>query len=224
MSKKQMVAFTLMVACTPEGGIGHRGKIPWYLPEDLRYFQQITTRTRDPSKQNAVIMGRKTWESLPSKPLKHRRNVVLTRSSHDFRGMETYGSLDTALSVLAHDGGIERIFVIGGGEVYREAVDHPGCEYAYVTVVDKNDPSRDIPCDTWFPIHRLTQGTDWEMAQLGTPETVAATKYGTNEPVSMTYLFLEYRRSGPNATTQNDRRNDRLASSGHRSEEMDCGL
>lgn len=121
--------FQIVVAATTgDMGIGKDGKLPWKLPSDLKFFKEITMSTSDPSKKNAVIMGRKTWESLPShfRPLSGRLNVVLTRSqSFDIAAMEnvvTSGSITSALELLAASPyclSIERVFVIGGGEVYR---------------------------------------------------------------------------------------------------------
>ena len=73
--------FQLVVAAAKNMGIGKEGGLPWSLPGDMAYFKDLTSRTRDAAKQNAVIMGRRTWESIPAKfrPLKGRINVVLTR-------------------------------------------------------------------------------------------------------------------------------------------------
>lgn len=70
----------VIVAATPAGGIGAGGALPWHLPSDMALFKAVTSRTRDPTLQNAVIMGRKTWASIPPKfrPLKGRLNVVLS--------------------------------------------------------------------------------------------------------------------------------------------------
>lgn len=71
----------LIVAVDSRGGIGRNGGIPWRLPHELVRFAQLTTATTDPEKKNAVLMGRKVWESIPSKfrPLKNRLNIVLSR-------------------------------------------------------------------------------------------------------------------------------------------------
>lgn len=70
----------VVVAATRSGGIGRGGALPWHLPADMALFKALTSRTRDAGKQNAVIMGRKTWASIPPKfrPLKGRLNVVLS--------------------------------------------------------------------------------------------------------------------------------------------------
>ena len=82
---------SIVVACTKEGGIGKGGQLPWKLPGDMAYFKRVTTDTEGapPDVRNAVIMGRKTWESIPQKfrPLPGRLNVVLTRSSASTLGL-----------------------------------------------------------------------------------------------------------------------------------------
>lgn len=161
--------FDILVACTREGGIGKDGKIPWYLPPDLRYFQHITSETTAVSNINAVIMGRNTWDSLPKRPLKGRRNIVLTSmtdtSSITAEGGEVFRTLDDALTHLENDRCVEHIFVIGGGRLYEEAINHPRCSKIYTTIIDK-----DYVCDTFFPIERLEKqnnsGIEWNNFSL----------------------------------------------------------
>ncbi len=72
-----------IVACTRDGGIGKEGRLPWKLSGDMAYFKRVTLDTEDvPGARNAVIMGRKTWESIPKsfRPLADRLNVVLSRN------------------------------------------------------------------------------------------------------------------------------------------------
>lgn len=122
--------FQVVVAATENMGIGKDGKLPWRLPSDLKYFKNITTTTSDHGKRNAVLMGRKTWESIPAehRPLPGRLNVVLTRSgSFDIATVENViicGSITSALELLAASPyclSIEKVFIIGGGEILRYA-------------------------------------------------------------------------------------------------------
>lgn len=102
-----------------EGGvIGRDGGMPWHVPEDLAHFKQITLGA-------PVIMGRKTWESLPPRfrPLPGRRNIVVTRQAGwSAEGAEVTGSADAALE-LAADGDDEWVWVTGGAEMYQAVID-----------------------------------------------------------------------------------------------------
>lgn len=148
-----MRKFSVIVATDREGGIGVDNRLPWRLPRDMAYFKHITIGQTE-HKQNAVIMGRKTWESLPShfKPLPQRLNVVLSRSHSQHllpEGVLAASSLEDALSQLdegAYREDIERVFVIGGGQIYREGLTHKKCENIYLTKVFST-----FECDTYFP-------------------------------------------------------------------------
>ncbi|XP_078431131.1 bifunctional dihydrofolate reductase-thymidylate synthase-like isoform X2 [Wolffia australiana] len=147
--------FQVVVAATRSMGIGKDGKLPWKLPSDLKFFKEVTTRTADPSKKNALIMGRRTWESIPAqnRPLPGRLNVVLTRSgSFDLATAENViicGSISSALELLAASPyclSIEKVFLIGGGQVLGEAMADPNCEAIHLTDVEAN-----IDCDVFIP-------------------------------------------------------------------------
>ncbi|KAF6143612.1 hypothetical protein GIB67_012411 [Kingdonia uniflora] len=147
--------YQVVVAATQIMGIGKDGKLPWKLPSDLKLFKKITVTTSDPTKKNAVIMGRKTWESIPVeyRPLPGRLNVVLTRSgSFDIATVENVlicGSMTSALELLAASPyclSIEKVFVIGGGQILREALNAPGCDAIHITEIET-----DIECDTFMP-------------------------------------------------------------------------
>lgn len=108
------VRITLIAAAAENNVIGAKGKIPWRLPNDLRRFRRLT-------EGHPVIMGRKTREAM-GRNLPGRRNIVVTRQQ-DVRinGCDVVHSLDEALD-LARAGGAEDVFIIGGGELYREAL------------------------------------------------------------------------------------------------------
>ena len=98
----------ILVAVSPEGIIGKDNTIPWHYSADLKRFKRITT-------DNTIIMGRKTWESLPIKPLPDRRNIVITRSS--IENVECFKSIDDALQTCEGD-----VWFIGGAGIYEEAM------------------------------------------------------------------------------------------------------
>ena len=144
-----MKSFSIIVAFDSGYGIGKNGQLPWRLSSDLKHFKQVTMSVADPSKKNAVIMGRKTWESLPEKarPLPGRLNVILTRKTPSDLPREVVftSSFDIALNKLdVHE--IDNVFVIGGAQVYAEVINHPLCQKIWVThIKGKHD------CDVFFP-------------------------------------------------------------------------
>jgi len=144
-----------VLAADEQGGIGKNNDLPWpALPADLRHFRDITSSTLGPGRRNAVIMGRKTWDSIPPKyrPLPNRLNVVISRSRIELPELELpettgwVGSLEDALTYAWQTVGIENVFIVGGGEIYRQAFEHPDCHDIFLTRIhDKFD------CDTFVP-------------------------------------------------------------------------
>lgn len=103
---------TIVAAVARNGVIGRDGDLPWHLPEDLRHFKELTMG-------GTLVMGRKTYESI-GRPLPGRRTVVVTRQPDwSAEGVETASSLEDALA-RAGDGDV---FVVGGGEIYRQALE-----------------------------------------------------------------------------------------------------
>ena len=100
----------IIVAVSPEGIIGVDGDIPWHYSADMKRFKRLTTGA-------TVIMGRSTWESLPAKPLKDRRNIVIT--GQDLPGVDCFRSVSEALATTEGD-----VWFIGGARIYKEAMDH----------------------------------------------------------------------------------------------------
>jgi dihydrofolate reductase len=133
------VKLALIAAVARNRGIGYKGELPWKLPEDMRRFKQITTG-------HTVLMGRKTFEAL-GKPLPNRRNVVLTH--RELPGVESYSTIDAALAALA---GEQRVFVIGGGEIYAQLLDN--ADELFLTHVH-----RDVLADAFFPPFEHLIGT-----------------------------------------------------------------
>ena len=108
-----MTILTLVVAVAGNGVIGRDGALPWRIPEDMRHFRELTMG-------KPCIMGRKTWESLPKKPLPGRQNIVVTRDpGFGAEGAVAASSLDAAIAAA---GDVPEICVIGGASLYREAL------------------------------------------------------------------------------------------------------
>jgi dihydrofolate reductase len=126
---------SLVVAVSKNGVIGRDGGLPWHISSDLKRFKEITMG-------KPIIMGRKTWESLPKKPLPGRRNIVLTKKIKDLgEGAEIVGTIDQAITLAA---GAPEVCVIGGGEIYRQFLPH--ANRIYLTEVDLV-----VEGDTRFP-------------------------------------------------------------------------
>lgn len=148
-----MKPFSIIVAVDQENGIGKDGNLPWHLKADLKHFKEITTKTNDPQKVNAVIMGRKTWDSLPPafRPLPGRFNVVITRASDLEFPPEVLkaNGFPQAFALLEQQKikeTIESVYVIGGAQIFNEAIRYPECQKIYLTKIFQS-----FHCDTFFP-------------------------------------------------------------------------
>ena len=173
------INLTIIVAATPKNGIGKNGSLPWpMLKKEMAYFTRVTKRVPMPTntgsvqsetlkqtilegtRRNAVIMGRKTWESIPPKfrPLKERTNVVISSQSREQLGdipedvvvaQDILSGLDS-LDKLVQDGKalpVGRAVVIGGSSVYEQALELPQTKHILLTKINKI-----YECDTFFPI------------------------------------------------------------------------
>jgi dihydrofolate reductase len=130
-----MSRIAFVVAVSRNGVIGSNGGLPWHISSDLRRFKAITMG-------KPVIMGRKTWESLPKRPLPGRVNIVITRQdNYQASGAVVVADVKAALAAA---GTAEEIAVIGGGEIFREVL--PLADRIYFTEVDLN-----VDGDTYFP-------------------------------------------------------------------------
>ena len=142
---------SIIVAIAQGYAIGRKGDLLFHISADLRRFKDITM-------SHPIIMGRKTFESFPKGPLPGRENIVITRQSdyhHD--GITVVGSLSAALTAAD---GVDEAFVIGGGEIYREAINH--ATKIYLTEID----AKVEDADTFFPeinpkIWEETETSEW---------------------------------------------------------------
>ncbi|KAL9985500.1 hypothetical protein ACROYT_G007914 [Oculina patagonica] len=154
LSGKNLRRVSCVAAIASNRGIGNNAKLPWpSLRTDLEFLRRITTEVRDKGKWNAVLMGRKTWESLDptEQPLPGRLNIVIsnTLKVRPFRAHHVCSSVWSAVHMLSNPpfaDTVEDIFVVGGAEVYREAIESPYCHRIYLTEINKEFES-----DTFFP-------------------------------------------------------------------------
>lgn len=141
--------FDCVVAADLGGGIGKSNDLPWpKLRADLRFLREVTS-TAAPGQRNAVLMGRRTWESVPAKmqPLPNRLNLVLSRQALTLPdGVLQASSLDAGLERARALADVDRLFVIGGAQVYAQAFAHPACRAIYLTRIHAV-----FPCDAFLP-------------------------------------------------------------------------
>lgn len=143
--------FYIIVTHTQSYGIGSNGNIPWHLPSELQFFLNQTINTTTKTKQNIVIMGRKTWDSIPHqyRPLRDRFNIVITNSP------QTIGESDTHICLTSFDDAIkyskkneelyECCYIIGGSSIYKAALECPKIRFLYGTTIKY--PHK---CDTYI--------------------------------------------------------------------------
>jgi len=138
---------SMIAAMSKNRVIGKAGKLPWHLPEDLKYF-------KDKTRGHPVVMGRKTFDSLGCKPLPGRKNMVVTRQpAFSAPGVDAFGSLEAALKALELEYGAteEEIFIIGGGELYTAGLQF--ADLIYLTEIDCEVEGG----DAFFPHFALDQ-------------------------------------------------------------------
>jgi len=144
---------SVIVAAGENGEIGRGGDMIWHLPADLKHFKKVTYGS-------PVIMGRRTWESLPKKPLPGRLNIVVTRSD-GINGVQTATSIAEAVESVA---GEKEIFIIGGGIIYREAMKF--ANKLYLTRIHASDSE----ADTFFP---MPDESEWKLVEKE-PDMISA--------------------------------------------------
>lgn len=142
---------TAMIAAVgPNLELGSNGDLVWHISADLKNFKRLTTG-------HPVIMGRKTWESLPKRPLPGRLNVVVSRTAHELDGAVCVGSPEEALEACK---GEEKPFVIGGAQIYETFL--PLSDVLYITHVDSR-PEKEVDClmPEYRKDWRLDEASEW---------------------------------------------------------------
>ncbi|XP_065169218.1 dihydrofolate reductase [Atheta coriaria] len=148
------VKLNLIAAACENMGIGKNNDLPWKLKKEMQYFSRMTTQTSDPNKKNVVIMGRKTWDSVPAKfkPFKDRINFILSRQNldlKDYENVQAFKSLDDIITHLEETSakeGYDKVWVIGGSDIYKLSLESRSFHRLYLTEIKKN-----FDCDTFFP-------------------------------------------------------------------------
>ena len=142
----------IIVAIDRNNGIGYQNRLPWHIPEDMRHFRELTTG-------HTVLMGRKTWDSLPAKfrPLPNRKNIVLTNQK-DF--VADGATVINSISDIPAD---KRVFVIGGATLYAQLI-----EVADVLHVTRVNTSAEV--DTYFPQIDMTEWVSLDTVMLNNKE------------------------------------------------------
>jgi dihydrofolate reductase len=158
---------SIIVAVSEDLGIGKDNELLWHISEDLKRFKRLTSG-------NTVIMGKKTWESLPKRPLSGRKNIVLTDNPNEIiEGSVTVYSIVDALSKCEKS---EEIFIIGGGSIYRQFM--PLADRLYITHVHKK-----AEADIYFPV------IDPEIWVVAENE-----EFNSGEPDNIPYTYTIYER------------------------------
>ena len=157
----------IIAAVAQNGAIGYQNDLLYHLPNDLRRFKSLTSG-------HTVIMGRRTFDSLPKGALPNRRNIVLSRNVKELPGAEVYSSLTKALDTCLPD---EEVFIIGGFSVYAEAF--PLADRLCLTEV-LDTPAK---ADAFFPTYN---NDDWEVTFMEF--------HGVDERHAQAYRFVDYTR------------------------------
>lgn len=131
-----MSKISIIAAVADNYAIGKANNLPWHLPADLKHFRQLTTG-------HAIVMGKRTFESLPKGPLPNRKNIVLTSvmSEGVNEGYFEADSLEDAVYLCEHE---EKVFIIGGATVYKQSINK--VDTMYITWIHN-----DFSADTYFP-------------------------------------------------------------------------
>jgi len=163
-----MSKISIIAAVSDNYAIGRSNNLPWHLPADLKRFKELTTG-------HAIVMGKRTFESLPKGPLPNRKNIVLTSimSEGVNEGYFEADSLEDAVFLCEHE---KQVFIIGGATVYRQCIDK--VDSMFITWIHK-----DFSADTFFPKFDFNE---WE--------EVSHEDFKADEMNEYAYTFSEYKR------------------------------
>ena len=164
--KSELKGITIIAAASENNVLGKNNDLIWRIPEDLMRFKKLTTG-------HAVIMGRKTFESM-SKALPNRRNIIITRNKKFFaENTEICYSIKEALSLVEND---PQPFIIGGGEIYLQSME-------FANIIELTRVHHDFDGDTFFP---EIPNRKWEL--------ILKEKISSMTPESLSWSYLRYKR------------------------------
>ena len=168
-----------LIACIDlNHAIGYKNQLLYHIPEDLTRFRMLTTG-------HTILMGRKTYESLPHGALPHRRNIVISHQDIQLEGCEVYSSIEEALTFCQD----EEAFVIGGASVYEQTI--PIADRLFLTIVNENCPL----ADAYFPSFNQEE---WKLESTSLPhitnkESLKNSKRSTNQTLSFSFCIYKKR-------------------------------
>jgi dihydrofolate reductase len=184
----------ILAATVPHMGIGKDGALPWRLSREMKYFRQVTTG-------GIVIMGRRTWESIPPKfrPLSNRTNVVLSQNGGIDPSSDNYvaaSSLDDALNKVAGVPG--KVFIIGGAQLYSSALQDPRTTRVLLTEI-----TGDVKCDAHFQefpwVQKGEPSKGWERTSFEELKQYVGPDVEVDETIveekGLTYQFTMWKRT-----------------------------
>lgn len=151
----------LIVAYNKNNGIGKDGKLLYHIPNDLKHFKEVTDKY-------PIVMGRKTFESLPNGALPNRENIVISKNKKNIDGAITFDNLGLVIQYISEKG-YEKVFFIGGGQIYKEVLKLNWITTMYITYIDD-----DKEADTFFPPFNLKE---WECVENVENSTNDGLKY-----------------------------------------------
>lgn len=173
-----MKKFSMVLASDSKNGIWVNNTLPWSLKKDMQFFKKLSTKTEDEKKCNALVMWRKTWESIPLKfrPLPGRINCVLSHNtSLKLDWAIVFNNFEDCMKELSENWNVENIFVIGGSYLYNSLVDHAQLETIHMTNIEW-----DFWCDTFF---------------IGIPKEFFLHKFSSTEEENwIEFQFCEYKK------------------------------
>ncbi len=145
----------IIVAVCNNNGIGINNNLPWNLKSDLKYFKELTSKTKDSNKINAIIMGKNTYNSIGHK-LPNRLNIILSKTMDlNEDNLITIKSIDECINYINTNNNIEKVYCIGGESIYNEFIKLKQCESIYITKIYKK-----YICDSFFP---EINDTEWHL-------------------------------------------------------------